>query len=206
MLNVVGVAGVKTDTSFADSSACGAYSSKYGPMVDLVAPFWGLTTGNNNDLWTYCGNSHGVTHVAGVLALMRQKFPSYTASALVEKLFQSAIDRGPGGWDDHYGHGLVNAPGALYVPSPPLAVSIDGPQFVRAHQTCTWIADVTGGQWPYTYQWFLDGSPAGTEQSFTYTAGTTFFRLEVWANDALGGGDSATLTVDINSHAPNCFQ
>jgi hypothetical protein len=88
LLNVVGVAGVADDTTFfAGTSPCGTYSSKYGPMVDLVAPFWGITTGNNNDLWYYCGNSHGVTHVAGVLALMREKFPSYTASALVDKLF-----------------------------------------------------------------------------------------------------------------------
>lgn len=205
LLNVVGVAGVKDDTTFANNSACGAYSSKYGPMVDLVAPFWGITTGNNNDLWTYCGNSHGVTHVAGVLALMRQKFPSYTASALVNKLFQSAIPRGPAGWDDHYGNGLVNAPGALSVPPPPFTMSIDGPRYVTAYSTCTWIAAASGGQPPYTYQWFLDGSPAGTEQSFTYTAGTTFFRLEVWVNDAASGSGSSRLTVDIDPNAEPCL-
>ncbi|OGT95630.1 MAG: hypothetical protein A2083_00040 [Gemmatimonadetes bacterium GWC2_71_9] len=215
--NVVGVSGVRDDGSFAVSTpGCTQLpGSNWGPMVDLAAPYWATTTipfqggggGYYDTQWLYgwCSTELSAAHVAGVVALLWHRYPSWTPSQIVGRLTSTASRAGSR--NDSLGYGVPHAANALTPPPPPLTgVSIDGPRYVTQYSTCTWIADASGGQPPYTYQWFLDGSPAGTDGSFTYTASTLSFRLEVWVNDAGGGGGSSQLTVDIDPNAEPCLQ
>jgi serine protease len=55
------------------------------------------------------GTSMAAPHVAGVVALMRAIAPSATPAQLEQALFTTATDLGPGGKDNEFGHGLVNA-------------------------------------------------------------------------------------------------
>jgi serine protease len=60
------------------------------------------------------GTSMAAPHVAGVAALMRQKFGAQATPAWIkQRLEQTAIDRGEPGRDDLYGHGLVDTYQAL---------------------------------------------------------------------------------------------
>lgn len=150
--HVIGVSGVKTDGSFADSSPCGG-TSNYGSHVDLSAPFWGLSTVGNNgygdETAGYCGTSMASPHVAGVAALLRAKYPTMYNYNVYDQLFNTAQDRGASGWDKYYGYGIVDAAKALGV----LDVSISGPTWIDTEGTYTWEAMPSGGDGSYTYQW-----------------------------------------------------
>ena len=69
-------------------------------------------------------------------------------------------------------------------PPPPLSVGIDGPTFVFANETHTWTALVSGGVSPYTFQWYVNGIPAGNAQSLTMDIGGSSFELQVDVRDA----------------------
>ena len=55
------------------------------------------------------GTSMAAPAVAGVAALIKQRFPNATPAQLKTKLAQSAVDLGKPGQDNFYGHGFVNA-------------------------------------------------------------------------------------------------
>jgi subtilisin family serine protease len=55
------------------------------------------------------GTSMASPHVAGVAALMFAIAPSSTPAQIESALFTTATDLGPGGKDNEFGHGLVNA-------------------------------------------------------------------------------------------------
>jgi subtilisin family serine protease len=55
------------------------------------------------------GTSMAAPAVAGVAALIKQRFPNATPAQLKTKLAQSAVDLGKAGQDNFYGHGFVNA-------------------------------------------------------------------------------------------------
>lgn len=94
-----------------------SYSS-WGPEVDVVAPggggngafqserIIGLYKGNSYALMS--GTSQAVPHVAGVAALLMEKFPNYSAHQIEQLLIQGAEDLGAKGKDDKFGHGLIS--------------------------------------------------------------------------------------------------
>lgn len=59
------------------------------------------------------GTSEATAIVSGVLALIRSKFPSLDANNVINRLFKTAVDKGPAGRDTTFGYGLVNAYAAL---------------------------------------------------------------------------------------------
>jgi serine protease len=110
--------------------------SNFGPTIDLAAPGGDNTADINvdgfpdgvlstcgNDTtgvieFTYCffqGTSMAVPHMAGVVALMRAIYPALTPEELDILLTSGSIteDIGPAGRDDKFGHGLIDAFGAL---------------------------------------------------------------------------------------------
>lgn len=76
------------------------YYSHYGYGLDLVAPEW-----------TSQGTSFSTPMVTGVAGLMLGS--GLPASHVRTILARTSIDLGAPGWDEHYGHGLVNAEWAV---------------------------------------------------------------------------------------------
>ena len=172
--NVIGVAGVQTNKSFASTSPCvlqdGTHaSSNYGPHVDLAAPFWALSTvpgGYDDETGGWCGTSMATPHVSGAAALLRAYHPDWTNQQVVNQLTSTALDLGAAGRDNYYGYGLVDAAAALGIPRPqPPSVSVTGPQTGNAYSYVTVTATASGGTPPYNYAWTIDGGLACSNQS-----------------------------------------
>jgi subtilisin family serine protease/putative cell wall-binding protein len=111
--NVVSVSGTQVDDEFSNWSS-------FGPNVDLSAPGASVLTTNcttctyaDHNTWgshTYIsGTSFATPNVAGVVALIRARFPVATNQQVVDTLFGTVDDLGYPGWDNRYGRGRVNA-------------------------------------------------------------------------------------------------
>ncbi|MCV0403147.1 MAG: S8 family serine peptidase [Chloroflexi bacterium] len=115
--NVVSVSATQVDDEF-------SHWSSYGPKVDVSAPGASVQTTNctvctyaGHDTWgdhTYIsGTSFATPNVAGVVALIRARYPTYTPAQVVSRLTSTVDDLGYAGYDIRYGRGRVNAYRAL---------------------------------------------------------------------------------------------
>ena len=78
-------------------------------VLDMViSTSRGTGTSISSYSWA-AGTSMAAPAVAGVAALIRERFPNATPAQLKTKLAQSATDLGKPGQDNFYGHGFVNA-------------------------------------------------------------------------------------------------
>lgn len=66
-------------------------------------------TGAGGFPMTFCGTSASAPHAAAVAALVLQANPRLTPGETVSAMQETASDRGPAGYDNTYGAGLVNA-------------------------------------------------------------------------------------------------
>ena len=83
--------------------------SNYGP-VDVVAPGSSVYSVNDGGGYiTMGGTSMAAPHVAGVAALIKEKYSSLTPAKIKQVLETTATDLGETGRDRYYGSGLVNA-------------------------------------------------------------------------------------------------
>ncbi|MFC3741023.1 S8 family peptidase [Paractinoplanes deccanensis] len=88
--------------------------SNHGPELDVVAYGMGIPVARP-------GNSYAVTNgtsvssaiVAGAVALVRARYPDMSAAEVVDRILDTAIDRGPAGRDDRYGAGQLDVLAAL---------------------------------------------------------------------------------------------
>ena len=104
-------------------SACGG---EFSTKPEVVAPGLLITSRSrfNATLGTFSGTSFATPMVSGIVALMRSKNPTITPEEAKTILIETAMDLGPGGDDNTFGHGLVDAEAALARverPSQPLA-------------------------------------------------------------------------------------
>ncbi|GIW23158.1 MAG: thermitase [Candidatus Sericytochromatia bacterium] len=94
-----------------------AYFSNSGDYISVVAPGCDIISSVPSIFNSYkkmSGTSMAAPHVAGIVALMIEKFgDKATPKWVKDRLEKTATDLGPQGWDDLYGHGLVNAYRAL---------------------------------------------------------------------------------------------
>jgi len=115
--NVISVSATQVNDEFSNWSS-------WGPKVDVSAPGSSVLTTNcyactyaDHNTWgshTYIsGTSFATPNVAGVVALLRARFPSSSAQQIVDQLFNTVDDLGYAGWDNRYGRGRVNAYRAL---------------------------------------------------------------------------------------------
>lgn len=106
---MMSVASVNSDKSH-------SWFSQYNDRVDISAPGSSIrSTIPNNRYASYTGTSMATPHVCGVAALVWSHYPKMTAAEIRHALETSAEDLGAAGRDDYFGHGLVNAKGALEV-------------------------------------------------------------------------------------------
>lgn len=187
-----------------------AASAAVAPEVELAAPGVSiesttLTTGSlctQGGLTGLCsGTSMAAPHVAAAAAILKSFNPTWTNVEIRDRLQKTAIDLGAAGRDNAFGFGLIDIRAALdFVP--PLTVTIGGPTYVFANQTETWTASVSGGTTPYTFQWYVNSSPAGSNQSLTMNTGDSDFQLLVTVTDAVNANKSAGMSVTVNSCPP----
>jgi subtilisin family serine protease len=94
--------------------------SRYGPEVDVCAPGDDIySTWTANGYAYLYGTSMATPHISGLAALVKSYAPGLTGSAIESILKQSTVDLGPSGWDEHFGHGRINALSALLAAAPP---------------------------------------------------------------------------------------
>lgn len=99
-----------------DSNDTLAYFSNYGSSIELAAPgvnIYSTILSTDGNYGNMSGTSMACPHVAGVAALIKSKFPTWSADQIRERLRDSAEDIGEAGWDEYFGYGLVNAFGAV---------------------------------------------------------------------------------------------
>ena len=97
------------------------FSSNYGDDLDFCAPGMSVWTTdrtgtdgyNAGDYAANSGTSFASPVAAGVAALILSAKPTLTGEQAVEIMRLTATDIGDPGWDDLYGHGMVNALAAV---------------------------------------------------------------------------------------------
>lgn len=111
-----GVLGVGASTT----SNTRASFSNYGSSVDLMAPGVSIVSSyitvsgcTTNACYVYSdGTSMATPFVSGVAALVKSRYPTWTASQISSRLTSTAQDLGAAGYDTTYGYGLVRADSA----------------------------------------------------------------------------------------------
>jgi len=206
--------------------------SNYGTDIDIVAP-----GGDSQDLngdgymdgilqntfnpqtkdptdfnwWFLTGTSMATPHVSGTAALMLAANSEATPDDIMDALENTAKDMGSQGWDQYYGHGIINATAALeYITQPPApntppVADAGGPYNGEADQLITFNGagsyDTDG--YIISYEWnFGDGSTGlGVAPEHAYSnAGVYNVTLTIWDNKNATGTDTAA--VEINEVPP----
>lgn len=154
----------------------GAFSNT-GPYLDLAAPGVGiLVVGPGDGLFIGDGTSFAAPYVAGLAAQLLAVNPALTPDQVENLLTSTATDLGPVGWDETFGHGIINplealcGVGACEVVTAPSAPT--SPTAVPGNQqvTVSWDAPVNNGGSPVT-GYTVTVSPGG--QVVDVGAGTT---------------------------------
>lgn len=89
--------------------------SNWGSSVDIMAPGVSIVSAYKSSTSSYVymdGTSMATPFVSGVAALVKSKYPSWTASQISSRLTSTAQDLGASGYDTTYGYGLVRADSA----------------------------------------------------------------------------------------------
>ncbi len=100
------------------SSDSRAAFSNYGARLDVVAPGHSIYSTLPGNYGLDSGTSMATPHVAGLAALVWSLAPSLSSSQVRDIIQNTADDLGPGGWDQSYGYGRINARRALDSISP----------------------------------------------------------------------------------------
>ncbi len=206
--------------------------SNYGTDLDVVAPggdgqdlsgdgymdgvlqnTFNIQTNDPTDFnwWFLTGTSMATPHVSGIAALMLEANSEATPYDIREALENTARDMGDQGWDQYYGHGLVNAPAALeyitqpQVPNIPPIADAGGPYSEEIGQPITFDGSGSYDSDGYitSYEWdFGDGSTgSGIAPNHAYSsAGTYNVTLTVWDNRDASGTDTVTLVAENVIH------
>ena len=117
-----------------DSDGVHAEYSVTGPELALSAPGTDIvTTGLDEGYIRASGTSTAAPVVAGAAALVRARYPELSADEVIHRLVRTATDAGEAGFDDQYGHGIVDPVAALTADLPPFEPE-DEPDETRAAQ------------------------------------------------------------------------
>jgi subtilisin family serine protease len=84
--------------------------SNYGKHISIGAPGSDiLSTVPRGGYKVLSGTSMATPHTAGLCALVKSQFPSFTADQIRAKIEASADDLGDAGFDKFFGNGRINA-------------------------------------------------------------------------------------------------
>jgi hypothetical protein len=86
-----------------------------------------------------------------------------------------------------------------------LTVWINGPTLVPRWTDCEWWAGTSGGTWPYTYEWDVDG---GFGNGYRYYWIGQSISVAMWltvtVTDAVGRKGTSTVYINTSPSAPAC--
>jgi serine protease len=100
--------------SATDANGDFAWFSTFGSHIDLAAPGVNVISTSNDASYGYMsGTSLAAPMVSAVAALVMAQHPDWSPDQVAAQLEETAQDRGPAGNDPYYGHGLLDAYGAL---------------------------------------------------------------------------------------------
>lgn len=130
----------------------GVATNSNGAILSTVAR--GFTSNPNGDTiytgpdanrgyaWLH-GTSMSAPHVSGVIAVLMEAYPTYTAREIVRLMFATAEDLGARGVDRIYGHGLVRLDRALAAAPQIDTIPDTFVQNIQPGQTQTWAAPIS---------------------------------------------------------------
>jgi serine protease len=144
---VIAVAATDATGSLTDFSSFGYWIDIAAPGVDILSSGpRNLTPAGYEPYWYCTGTSCSSPIVAGVAALVRNKWPSLTPAQVAQRLEDLSRDAGPRGIDQYYGYGNLDAYAALggrFAPDFPTAVADGNDQPIRAKKL-TGFGSTTG--------------------------------------------------------------
>ncbi len=121
-----------------DSSDNRSRFSTYGDFVDLAAPGSDIGSTGLDDTYIYnSGTSQAAPHVAGAAAVLIGYSSDFNTPERVRTALETtALDRGSSGWDQYYGHGIIQLDRALQSDpgSAPPPTGTDNPDGVEGEQ------------------------------------------------------------------------
>jgi PKD repeat protein len=174
------------------------------PTTDIVGN--GGYTNTDYDQW-FNGTSCACPYAAGVCALIKTAYPTYTPQQIRDQLCDTAEDvvsvESGVGWDRYAGYGMVDAEAAVggSQPQPPVANFTGSPLSGDAPLTVDFTDTSTGS--PTSWSWdFGDGVGTSTAQNPSYTyddPGT--YTVTLTATNAYGSDDEVK-TDYVNVTAP----
>ncbi|HEY1739469.1 MAG TPA: S8 family serine peptidase [Acidimicrobiia bacterium] len=90
--------------------------SQYGSYVDLAAPGVNILSdwSSSDSAYAYAsGTSMAAPFASAAAALVVAHDPTFSAAQVTQRLESTAVDLGSPGYDEYYGHGLVDAAAAV---------------------------------------------------------------------------------------------
>lgn len=115
------------------------------------------------------GTSAATAIAAGIAGLVRAYHDSWPNHKVRDRLKKTA----------HGTHNPLDAHRAIVGNT--MFASIDGPSTIAPGRSCYWFADVSGGTFPYTYEWYKDGVLVSTSDTYFGTSQQEFdLYLRVW--------------------------
>lgn len=130
----------------ASFSNANAYVDISAPGVNTASTLPPFVCGGSSSCYDRgSGTSMAAPHVTGIAALILSAWPAYTPDQIETALESTAVDLGPAGRDDRFGHGRLNAAAAVAfgpVPGAPTGLTATpGP----ASALVAWTAPVSDG-------------------------------------------------------------
>ncbi|MDG4821976.1 S8 family serine peptidase [Asanoa sp. WMMD1127] len=115
---VVAVAASNRNGKLWEDSGWGPGLAVTAPGVDVIMSVNASTSPNGYGVAT--GTSGAAAITAGVVALIRSRFPELDAANVINRLVKTATDKGEKGQDGHYGFGIIDPVKALTADVPPV--------------------------------------------------------------------------------------
>ena len=197
--NVIAVTATDINNVKADFANVGSQLDLAAPGVAIlstsIASGYNCSTGGSTSLCS--GTSMATPHVSAAAAILRSRYPSWSNSDIKNRLVATATDLGASGFDNTFGNGLVNIARAVG-----MTAGVGGPALVYSGYSATWTSGVSGGQTPYAYQWYINGSPAGTGTSLNHTASGSAFWVKLQVTDYYSLVAKDSLYVTVSSCTP----